>query len=101
VPAATPNTIVTERILWGVTGGLFEASIANAETLVRCPNCTAVPASAHRRAFTYGVGLPLDVAVSYLSYKMIKKGHRWALVVPVALTVANGYLSYHWAVNTP
>jgi len=83
-----------------VTSALFEASIADAETLYRCDNCTAVRPAQHRRGVTYGVGLPVDVAVSYLTYRLKKKGHRWWFVPAVALTAANAYLSYHWASST-
>jgi hypothetical protein len=82
-----------------VTGALFAASISDAETLVRCDNCTYVPASMHRRGVTFGAGLPIDVAVSYLGYKLKKHGHRWWYVPAVALTAANAYLSYHWSAS--
>lgn len=98
--AMRPPSSGASRTYWVVTGALFAASAANAEMLARCPNCTFVPTSLHRRGFTYGAGLPVDVAVSYVSYKLEKHGHRWWFAPAVALTVANAYLSYHWASNS-
>jgi hypothetical protein len=83
-----------------ITGSLFAASIADAETLERCDNCTVVPASLRRRGVTYGVGLPVDVAVSYLGYELKMKSHRWWYVPAIALTAANAYLSYRYKVSS-
>lgn len=99
-----PAPIVKQKVAdWkytAVTGALFAASVSDAETLVRCDNCTHIPASMHRRGVTLGVGLPIDVAVSYLGYRLKKHGHRWWYVPAVALTAANAYLSYHWSAST-
>lgn len=54
----------------------------------------------HRRGFTYGVGLPIAIISSYVGYKLKQHGQRWWYVPQVALTIANGYLSYHWATST-
>lgn len=96
-PTATVKRKVMDWKYTAVTGALFAASASNAETLVRCDNCTYIPLSMHRRGVTYGVGLPIDIAVSYFGYRLKKQGHRWWYVPSVALTAANAYLSYHWA----
>ena len=88
------------RMYLAVTGAMFAASVANAETLVHCVNCTFLPDSVHRRGVTYGLGLSLDAVVSYVSYKLAQKGHRWWYLPEAAVAVANGYLSYHWASST-
>jgi hypothetical protein len=79
---------------------LFSASAADAEALYRCNNCTVVRSALHRRGVTYGLGLPIDAAVTYMAYRAKKKGHRFWFVSAVALTAANAYLSYHWASST-
>lgn len=100
-PAAKPtNMKVVDWKFSAVTGALFGATIANAETLNGCDNCTFLPASIHRRGFTYGVGLPVDIAVSYVGYSLKKHGQRWWYVPSMALTVANAYLAYHWKEST-
>lgn len=100
VPPAKPKVRVGNWEFYALNSALVGASIADAETLVRCDNCTYVPAPLHRRGLTYGVGLPVDVAVIYLGYELKKKGHRWWYVPGVALTAANAYLSYHWSAST-
>lgn len=100
IPTPAAQGSVADWEFAEVSSSLFEASIADAETLYRCDNCTFVRSALHRRGVTYGVGLPVDVAVSYMTYRLKKKGHRWWFVPAVALTAANAYLSYHWASST-
>jgi len=99
-PVAQTKKVVADWKYFAVTGTMFASSVANSETLIRCSNCTVVTASMHRRGFTYGVGLSVDAATSYLSYKLKKQGRRWWFVPAVALTAANTYLSYHWRAST-
>jgi hypothetical protein len=100
VPAAQPKITVADWKYFAVTGAMFASSAANSETLIGCPNCTFITGSMHRRGFTYGVGLSVDAAASYLGYELKKRGHRWWFVPAVALTAANTYLSYHWKAST-
>jgi hypothetical protein len=99
-PAPVAKQRVEDWKYSAITGALFAASVSDAETLVRCDNCTFIPASMHRRGVTIGIGLPVDVAVSYFGYRLKKHGRRWWYVPAVALTAANAYLSYHWAAST-
>jgi hypothetical protein len=95
---------VADRNYLAVTGGMFGASIINAELTVHClnvhPSCNDVPTSLHSRAALYGIGIPADIGVAYLTYIMKKKhSHIW--YVPAALvTGANlffGVRAYRWS----
>jgi hypothetical protein len=102
-PVPTASPIEKRAADWQyvtVTGSLFGATIANAEALERCDNCTFLEPALHRRGFTYGVGLSVDVGISYLTYRWKKKGYRWWYVPAIVLTAGNAYLSYHWAAST-
>jgi len=99
-PTAKPRLHVVDWKFYSVTGALFAASVADAETLDHCENCTVLSTNARRRGVTYGVGLPIDIAATYVSYALKRKGVRWWFVPAVALTAANGYLAYHWAKQT-
>jgi hypothetical protein len=80
-----------------VVSSLAASTVANAEALVRCDNCTFVPWELHRRGITYGIGIPVNIGVSYLSYRWKKAGHRWWYLPSAVLTAGNAYLAYHWA----
>jgi hypothetical protein len=92
-PAATGGRMgvdrsVADRNYLLVTGGMFGTSIVNAELTVRCldkhPSCNDVPSSFQSRAAIYGIGIPADLGVAYLTYYMKKKhSHMW--YVPAAL----------------
>ena len=85
---------------WAVNGALVGATLADAQALSACPNCTFVPSAFHRSGLLYGAGLPADVLVMYLGYHLKKHGHRWWPVPAAALTAANAYLAYHFASST-
>ncbi len=95
---------VADRNYLAVTGGMFGASIINAELTVHClnvhPSCNDVPTSLHSRAALYGIGIPADIGVAYLTYIM-KKRHSRIWYVPAALvTGANlffGVRAYRWS----
>ena len=107
-PAATGGPMgvdrsVADRNYLLVTAGMFGASIFNAELTVRCLNkhtsCNDVPSSFQSRSAIYGIGIPADLGVAYLTYYMKKKhSHMW--YVPAALvTGANIFLgvrAYRW-----
>jgi hypothetical protein len=79
---------------------MMGASVADAQTLSDCPNCTYIPSTLHRSGILYGVGLPADAAIAYIGYELKRGGHRWWFVPAVAMTVAHSYLAYHWAHST-
>jgi len=95
---------VADRNYLLLTGGMFGASVANAELTLRClqqhPSCNDVPSSLRSRVALYGIGIPADLAIAYLTYHM-KKKHSRIWYVPAALvTGANVFLSaraYHWS----
>jgi hypothetical protein len=103
--AAQPKAVPTApHVLnwsyWTVSGALVGATLADAQALSNCPNCTFVPSAFHRPGLLYGAGLPADILVMYLGYHLKKTGHRWWPVPAAALTVANAYLAYHFASST-
>jgi len=94
---------VADRKYFAVTGVMFSASIANAELTLSCLNkhrsCNDVPSSLHSRAAMYGIGIPADLGIAYLTYFMKRKhSHIW-YVPAAAVTVANAFLgvrAYRW-----
>ena len=94
---------VADRNYLAFTGVMFAASVANAELTLRCLGkhaaCNDVPASLNSRKALYGIGIPADLGVAYLTYTMKRKhNHMW--YVPAALvTGANlffAWRAYHW-----
>jgi hypothetical protein len=81
-----------------LTGAMFAASVANAEMTHRCmaqKTCNFVPSALSSRVAMYGIGIPADFAVAYVSYRL-KKGHNWFWIVPEAMiTGANLYVAAH------
>ena len=94
---------VADRNYLLVTGGMFGASVADAELTIRClqqhSSCNDVPSSLRSRVALYGIGIPADLGIAYLTYHM-KKKHSRIWYVPAALvTGANAFLSvraYRW-----
>jgi hypothetical protein len=70
---------VADRHFWTFTGLMFGASVMDAELTQRCQQektCSYVPPSLRSRAAMYGIGLPADFAISYLTYNMKSKHSR-------------------------
>jgi hypothetical protein len=95
---------VADRNYFMVTGAMFSASVVNAELTMHCldrhASCNDVPNTLSRRMALYGIGIPADLGVAYLTYYMKRKhSHIW--YVPAAcVTAANlffGYRAYHWS----
>jgi len=89
---------VADRHYWAFTSAMLGASVFDAELTQRCQQentCSYVPSSLRSRAAMYGIGLPADFAVAYLTYHMkAKREHLW--YVPSALvTAANVYVGIH------
>lgn len=83
-----------------VNGLMFSSSITTVELTTRCFRggaCTAVPGPLRSRGALYGMGLPVDVAVTVLGYRLKRSGHRWWFVPAAALTVGNVIYSVHAA----
>ncbi len=98
---------VADRNYFLFTGAMFGSSIMNAELTLHCltkqATCNDVPHALQSRAALYGIGIPADLAISYLTYYMKKKhSHIW--YAPSALvTGANVFLgirAYRWS-NDP
>ena len=94
---------VADRNYLAVTGAMFGASIANAELTLSClkqhPFCNDVPASLKSRAALYGIGIPADLGVAYLTYYMKRKHSRIWYVPAACVTAANIFLgvrAYRW-----
>jgi hypothetical protein len=94
---------VADRTYLALTGGMFGASIANAELTVHClsrhASCNDVPSSLQSRAAIYGIGIPADLGVAYLTYCLKRKHNHIWYVPAAAVTGANlffAYRAYHW-----
>ena len=94
---------VADRSYLALTGGMFGASVANAELTIYClgrhPSCNDVPPSLKSRAAIYGIGIPADLGVAYLTYCLKRKHNHIWYVPAAAVTGANiffAYHAYHW-----
>jgi hypothetical protein len=82
----------------GVMGMMFASSIVAVEMTHRCieaHTCSFVPVPLRSRGALYGIGIPAEAGVAYLSYKLKQHGHRWWFVPALAVTAANTYVAYH------
>jgi hypothetical protein len=94
---------VADRNYLLFTGGVFGASVLNAELTLHCltkhPSCNDVPSSLQSRTALYGIGIPADFGVAYLTYRL-KKEHNHLWYVPAAaVSGANLFLAvraYRW-----
>ena len=102
-PAAGGGRFSVDRgvIDWkysSLTGSMFGASVLNAELTERCitqKTCSFLPSFLSSRTAMYGIGIPADFAVGYLSYRM-KRNHNRLWILPEALvTGANLYVAAH------
>lgn len=104
----SPDRTVADRNYLLLTGGMIGASVFNAEVTLHClnehPDCNDVPSSLRSRAALYGIGIPADLGVAYLTYFM-KKRHSSMWYVPAAVVSgANlffGVRAYRWAQDPP
>ena len=97
-PLAGPATRDTRFML--ANSLMYSSSIANVELTTRCFNsgaCTAVPGPFRSRGALYGVGLPIDLAVTVMGYRFKRAGHRWWFVPAAAVTAGNIIYSIHAA----
>jgi hypothetical protein len=103
-----PDRSVMDRNYLLITGAVFGASVANAELTLHCltqhPDCNDVPSSLRSRTALYGIGIPADLGVAYLTYYM-KKRHSSMWYVPAAAVAgANLFLgmrAYRWSQDLP
>lgn len=81
-----------------VMGAMFTSSIVNVELTNKCLDqgtCSWVPDAFQSRAAMYGAGIPAEIGIAYLSYKLKEHGHKWWYVPAVAVTAMNAYVAYH------
>ena len=95
---------VADRNYSAVTAAMFGASIANAELTMHClgqhSSCNDVPNLLSRRVALYGIGIPADLGVAYLTYYMKRRHSRIWYVPAACVTAANIFLGvrvYRWA----
>ncbi len=95
---------VADRKYLLVTGGMVGASIMNAELTLHCLNthvaCNDVPSSLKSRSAIYGIGIPADLGIMYLTYCLKRKHNHMWYVPAAAATGANlffAYRAYHWS----
>jgi hypothetical protein len=100
-PAAKGGEFGVDRsvIDWkyaSLTGAMFGASVADVQVTHRCEaegTCNFLPYPLSRRAYMYGI--PADLGVAYLSYRL-KRKHNSMWIVPEALvTGANLFVGIH------
>jgi hypothetical protein len=99
---------VADRNYFALTGGMVVASVATVELTLQCLNkhehCNDVPPSLQSRTALYGIGIPADLGVAYLTFCM-KRKHSSIWYVPAAVvTGANIFLSYRayrWSQDPP
>jgi hypothetical protein len=80
------------------TAGLVGSSIANAEAIVGCEPkaCQAVPGSLRSRAALYAIGIPVDIGIGYVSYRLRQsRYHRWWYVPMGVITFGNIIYATH------
>jgi hypothetical protein len=89
---------VADRKYWALTSAMYSASIADAELTHHClqqKTCAFLPNALYNRAALYGIGIPADIGVMYLTYCM-KGKHSPIWYVPSAfVTAANIYVGAH------
>ena len=89
---------VADKYYLMLTGAMVSASVFDAEMTMHCLHdrtCKYLPPSLRSRAALYGIGIPADLGVSYLTYFM-KKRHSRIWFVPAAfVTGANLYVGVH------
>jgi hypothetical protein len=93
-----PDRSVMDRNYLAFTGAMFAASVFDAELTMRCTEqktCSYVPSSLRSRTALYGIGIPADLGISYLTYLMKKKHSRIWYVPSALVTVANIYVGVH------
>jgi hypothetical protein len=104
VPAATGRYFqfdkdATDRKYWSLTVAMFGVSIANAELTERCQaekTCNFLPSVVSNRAGKYGIGIPADLALAYMSYRLKKDKHKWTWILPEAFSTGiNFYVGIH------
>lgn len=80
------------------SAGLVGSTIANAEAIGRCEPkaCQDVPGALRSRAALYGVGIPLDFGVGYITYRLRQsRYHRWWYVPMGIVTFGNVIYAAH------
>jgi hypothetical protein len=101
-PLGVDRTVADRNYLL-FTGAMLGSSVMNAELTVRCLDkhaaCNDVPQALKSRAALYGIGIPADLAISYLTYYMKKKHSRIWYTPSALVTGANVFLgvrAYRW-----
>jgi hypothetical protein len=95
-PISVPVT--RDKYFMLANGLMFSSSIANVELTSRCFSggaCAALPGPFRSRGALYGVGLPVDLAVAVMSYRLKRSEHRWWFVPAAAVTAGNIIYSVH------
>jgi hypothetical protein len=100
-PRFSWDSRVADRSYWSVTGALFSSSIVGAELSVRCVEegkcANRMKDFPTNRALVYGVGIPADAGVAYLTYYLKKKRSHFWFVPAAAITAGNIYFAAHSA----
>jgi hypothetical protein len=87
-----------DKKFWGANTAMFGATVANIELTQRCQKnetCSYVPSSINSRFAMYGIALPAEVGVMYLTYHAKERHRSWWYMPPVLLAAANAYVAIH------
>jgi len=79
---------------------MFAASIVNVEKTNTCleqHTCSFVPVAFRSRGALYGAGIPAELGIAYLSYKLKEHRHGWWFVPAMVATGGNSFVAYHSA----
>jgi hypothetical protein len=74
-------------------GAMLGSTIANAAVISNCrpTSCKAVPGAIRSPAGLYGIGIPVTLGVSYISYRLKRSGTKlW--ILPVAVVTAGNFV---------
>jgi hypothetical protein len=81
-------------------GAMFASSIVIVEktnTCIQQHTCSFVPVAFRSRGALYGAGIPVELGIAFVSYKLKQHGHRWWFAPALAVTGANSYVAYRAA----
>jgi hypothetical protein len=87
-----------DKKFWGANTAMFGATVANIELTQRCQKdktCSYVPSSLNSRFAMYGIALPAEVGVMYLTYHAKERRRSWWYMPPALVAAANAYVAIH------
>jgi hypothetical protein len=87
-----------DKKFWGANGAMFGSTIANIELTQRCQKnltCSYVPKSLNTRFAMYGIAMPVEVGVMYMSYHAKERHRSWWYMPSATFAAANTIVAIH------